>query len=208
MAASGLVLYAPRELSLQPLASPPLGPDEARVQVAGCGVCHTDIAFYTGQVRTRHALPLVLGHEIAGTVIDAADAHADLIGHDVIVPAVIPCDTCELCRSRHDNARLSQIMPGNHTPGRFATELVLPGRHLVPLGSDRGGYDLADLAVVVNGTLARKRLGAAVNLPDGDLAQFVGALGAAWLGRQRLARADLAKGQAASPMLEEQEKIA
>jgi len=155
MAASGLVLSAPRELSLQPLASPPLGPDEARVQVAGCGVCHTDIAFYTGQVRTRHALPLVLGHEIAGTVIDAADAHADLIGHDVIVPAVIPCDTCELCRSGHDNACLSQIRPGNHTHGGFATELVVPGRHLIPLGPDRGGYDLADLAVVVNGTLAR-----------------------------------------------------
>jgi len=53
-----------------------------------------------------------------------------------------------------------------------------------------------------------ERLGAAGNLPDGDLTQFVGALGAAWLGRQRLARADLAKGQAASLMLEEQEKIA
>jgi activator of 2-hydroxyglutaryl-CoA dehydratase len=33
-----------------------------------------------------------------------------------------------------------------------------------------------------------ERLGAAVNVPDGDLAQFVSALGAAWLGRQRLAR--------------------
>jgi 6-hydroxycyclohex-1-ene-1-carbonyl-CoA dehydrogenase len=177
MPASGLVLSAPRELSLQPLASPPLGPDEARVRVAGCGVCHTDVTFYTGQVRTRHRLPLVLGHEIAGTVIDAAEAHAHLIGRDVIVPAVIPCDTCELCRLGHDNACLSQIMPGNHTHGGFATELVVPGRHLVPLGPDRGGYDLADLAVVADAVTTPYQAMQRAEVTAGDLVIVIGAGG-------------------------------
>ena len=41
------------------------GPDEVVVEVAGCGVCHTDVAFATDGVPTRHPLPLILGHEIS-----------------------------------------------------------------------------------------------------------------------------------------------
>jgi 6-hydroxycyclohex-1-ene-1-carbonyl-CoA dehydrogenase len=45
-------------------------PDEVIVEVAGCGVCHTDVAFATDGVPTRHPLPLILGHEISGRVSD------------------------------------------------------------------------------------------------------------------------------------------
>jgi 6-hydroxycyclohex-1-ene-1-carbonyl-CoA dehydrogenase len=177
MAASALVLSAPRRLSLEPLAPAPLGPGEARVRVAGCGVCHTDISFYTGEVRTRHALPLVLGHEIAGTVVDATAPHGSLIGRDVIVPAVIPCDECELCRAGHDNACLNQIMPGNHTDGGFATEIVVPARHLVPLGRERGGYALADLAVVADAVTTPYQALHRAAVGAGDLVVVVGAGG-------------------------------
>ena len=46
--------------------------------------------------------------------------HDALVGRDVIVPAVIPCGECHLCRSGHDTACLNQIMPGNHVHGGFA----------------------------------------------------------------------------------------
>ena len=172
-----LVLSAPRQLSLQPFSTRRLNPDEVRVQVAGCGVCHTDLSFYTGEVRTRKALPLVLGHEIAGTVVDAADQYAHLIGRDVIVPAVIPCDACELCRSGRDNACLNQIMPGNHTDGGFATEMVVPGRHLVPVGPDRGGYDLAELAVVADAVTTPYQSLSRAKVTSGDLVVIIGAGG-------------------------------
>jgi 6-hydroxycyclohex-1-ene-1-carbonyl-CoA dehydrogenase len=174
MAGSALVLTAPRELSFRPLAPTRRGPDEACIRVAGCGVCHTDISFYTGQVRTRHALPLILGHEIAGTVVDAPEPHAYLIGRDVIVPAVIPCDACELCRSGHDNACLNQIMPGNHTNGGFATEVVVPARHLLPLGPDRGGYELADLAVVADAVTTPYQALERAEVTSNDLVIVVG----------------------------------
>ena len=177
MPATALVLSAPRELSLRPLTPTALGPDEARVRVAGCGVCHTDISFYTGQVRTRHPLPLVLGHEIAGTVVDAAEPYAFLIGRDVIVPAVIPCDCCELCRTGHDNACLNQVMPGNHSDGGFATEVVVPARHLVPLGPERGGYALADLAVVADAVTTPYQALERADVKAGDLVVVIGAGG-------------------------------
>jgi 6-hydroxycyclohex-1-ene-1-carbonyl-CoA dehydrogenase len=177
MAASALVLAAPRQLSLGPV--PPVSPaeGEARVRVAGCGVCHTDISFYTGQVRTRHTLPLVLGHEIAGTVVEAVGPFSDLIGRDVIIPAVIPCDHCELCVAGHDNACLNQIMPGNHTHGGFADEVVVPARHLVPLGPERGGYALADLAVVADAVTTPYQALERASVGADDLVVIIGAGG-------------------------------
>jgi 6-hydroxycyclohex-1-ene-1-carbonyl-CoA dehydrogenase len=177
MAIAGLVLSGPLSLSLQSFDPPPLGRGDARVKVAGCGVCHTDVSFYTGQVRTRHPLPLVLGHEIAGTVVEAVGPYADLIGRDVIVPAVIPCDECELCRAGHDNACLNQVMPGNHTHGGFANEIVVPARHLIALGADRAGYALADLAVIADAVTTPYQALQRAQVQRGDLVVVIGAGG-------------------------------
>ena len=48
-------------------------PDEVVVKVAGCGLCRTDIGFWKGAVRTKQKLPLILGHEISGEVVEAGD---------------------------------------------------------------------------------------------------------------------------------------
>ena len=56
----------------------PTTPDEVVVEIAGCGVCHTDLGYYYDGVRTNHALPLTLGHEISGRVV-AAGADARLL---------------------------------------------------------------------------------------------------------------------------------
>ena len=69
----------------------PLAPGDALVRVAGSGVCHTDLGFLYGGVKTRHPLPLALGHEVSGTVEDAGPAARARIGERVIVPAVMPC---------------------------------------------------------------------------------------------------------------------
>ncbi len=71
-------------------------PDEALVKIAGCGVCHTDLSFWHYGVPTKHELPLVLGHEISGNVVDGPD---ELKGKPVIIPAVLPCGDCSLCHS-------------------------------------------------------------------------------------------------------------
>jgi 6-hydroxycyclohex-1-ene-1-carbonyl-CoA dehydrogenase len=175
--AHGLVLTAPGRIAFEQFELPALDRGTVRIRVAGCGLCHTDIAFYTGEVRTRHALPLVLGHEIAGTVIEAPPPHEHLVGRDVIVPAVIPCDCCDLCRAGHDNACVNQIMPGNHAHGGFATDIVVPARHLVPLGPDRGGYELAELAVVADAVTTPYQAVERAAVGPGDLVIVVGAGG-------------------------------
>lgn len=153
---------------------PVVGPGQVTLRVAGCGLCHTDVAFYDGSVKPRHDLPLILGHEITGTVESAPEPFAHLVGRDVLVPAVIPCDACDLCQSGHDNACSAQIMPGNDVHGGFASHTVVPGRHLIPLGADRGGYSLPELAVVADAVTTPYQALIRANVRPGDLVVVIG----------------------------------
>src|SRR4051794_38307495 len=93
--ARGLQLDATASFSFceLPAIEPAVG--DVVVEVAGCGLCHTDVSFAYGGVPTRHPLPLILGHEISGRVVDAGGQAAEWIGRSVIVPAVIPCGACD-----------------------------------------------------------------------------------------------------------------
>lgn len=160
-------------LVLADVADPVAGPDEVVVAVAGCGVCHTDIGFWKDGVPTKRPLPLTLGHEIAGTIVDAGPPFRSLLGREVIVPAVIPCGACRLCAAGRGNVCRSQLMPGNDIPGGFADRIVVPGRGLCLVG-DRGGYDLADLSVVADAVTTPYQAVVRSGLTPGDLAIVIG----------------------------------
>lgn len=171
-----LVLVAPGRLEYRELRLPEPGPGQARVRVAGCGVCHTDLSFYTGVVRTRAPLPLVLGHEIAG-VVEAAPDRPGLVGRQVIVPAVMPCGRCALCQAGRDNACTAQTMPGNDSHGGFATHVVVPADSLVLLPDDLGGHVLADLSVIADAITTPYQALLRAQASAGDLVIVVGAGG-------------------------------
>jgi len=77
------------------------GAGEVVVEVAGCGVCHTDLGYYYDGVRFNHPVPLTLGHEISGRVVAAGAGAEAWQGKAVLIPAVMPCGVCELCLSCH-----------------------------------------------------------------------------------------------------------
>ena len=164
----------PLELAEVPVREP--GPDEALVRVAGCGVCHTDIGFWKDGVPTRHGLPLTLGHEISGVVTAAGAAHRGLIGREVIVPAVMPCGECDLCRAGRGNACRRQTMPGNDTDGGFAEFVTVPARGLCVVG-ERDGYELAELSVIADAVSTPYQAVVRSGLAPDDLAIVVGAGG-------------------------------
>lgn len=138
-------------LERQEILTPRPLPDQVVVQVAGCGICHTDIGYAYEGVPTRHALPLVLGHEIVGAVVAAGDQVAHWLGRTVIVPAVIPCGECPACKAGRTTICRRQFMPGNDGDGGFATHLVVPGRGLCPVPKRLpNGLSLASLAVVAD----------------------------------------------------------
>lgn len=158
----------------------PLAADEVLVRVAGCGVCHTDLGFAVSGVRTRHPLPLTLGHEIAGVVEQAgADASA-LVGRSVVVPAVIPCGACALCARGQGMACRRQIFPGCDVHGGFASHVVVPARGLCPVDTEKlaaSGIELADLSVLGDAVSTAYQSIVRTDLRAGDLAVVVGAGG-------------------------------
>ncbi len=170
-----------------------LEPGQALVRVAGCGVCHTDLGFAFDGVRTRHPLPLVLGHEISGVVIAAGEGATEWIDAAVVVPAVIPCGDCAVCRQGRGNICTKQIFPGNDLHGGFATHVVVPAKGLcrvpgfdgdlnAPLGAS--GVSLRELSVLADAVSTPWQAIQRSGLGEGDFAVFVGVGGVGGFGVQ------------------------
>ena len=170
MTASG----APFERRDLPRAAAEAG--EAIVEVAGCGVCHTDLSFLDHGVKTHHELPLVLGHEISGFVREAgAGVDPALLDRPVVVPAVLPCGECDLCRAGHRRICRKQVMPGNDRHGGFASHVVVPARFLCPVPDavlDR--HELWELSVVSDALATPFQAVRRSGLAPGELAVCVG----------------------------------
>ena len=164
---------APLERREMPSREP--GPGEAVVAVAGCGVCHTDLSFLHG-VKTRQDPPLVLGHEISG-IVRALGERIDgaLLGKAVIVPAVLPCGECDLCRAGFRTICRTQVMPGNDRDGGFASHVVVPARFLCPVPEAAlANHELWELAVISDAVSTPFQAVQRSGLRPGELAIFVG----------------------------------
>jgi len=149
---------------------------EALIEVLGNGLCHTDLGFADGDVRPNHSLPLVLGHEAVGRVIDAGPSFAHLIGKTVVVPAVLPCGDCELCHDGHGNACPNQKMPGNDIHGAFSSHLLVPARDLQVM-ERTGAVDVRLFGVVADAVSTAYQAALRAHVARGDLAIVVGAGG-------------------------------
>ena len=166
------------------------GPSEVIVQVAGCGVCHTDLGFFYHGVPTRHPFPLTLGHEISGVVTGAGEGAGDWLGRAVVVPAVLPCGHCDACRAGRGQICPQQIFPGCDIDGGFGTHVRVPARGLCPVpdlsdaGVNPGGLDLASLAVIADAVSTPYQAVLRSGLAAGDLAVFVGVGGIGGFGVQ------------------------
>lgn len=151
-----------------------IGNDDVVVKVAGCGVCHTDLGFISGDVGTKHDLPLILGHEISGRVVATGKNYQNLAGKQVIIPAVLPCGECELCKAGRDNICQHQLMPGNDFDGGFASHIVVPARFLCPLPDDLGAFELHQLSVIADAITTPYQSMVRSGLKKGDLAIVIG----------------------------------
>jgi len=138
----------PGKIEKTAIPVPDLKEGEVLVEIAGCGVCHTDLGYFYDGVPTVNKPPLTLGHEISGRVV-AGDAA--WIGKEVLIPAVMPCRKCHLCKTGRGNRCLNQKMPGNSLGiyGGFSSHIPVPSIDLCEIKS-RGDIALEHLAVVAD----------------------------------------------------------
>ena len=156
------------------------GDGEVVVAVAGCGVCHTDLGYFYDGVRTNHPLPLALGHEISGRVVAAGAGAEQWLGKSVIVPAVLPCGECDLCRRGLGTICRNQKMPGNDIQGGFASHIVVPGRGLCEVDEARlakAGLSLAEVSIVADALTTPYQAVRRAGVRPGSLAVVIGAGG-------------------------------
>lgn len=158
-----------------PVPAPEAG--EVVVEIAGCGVCHTDLGYLYDGVRPNHDLPLTLGHEISGRVVAAGDGADGWMDKAVIVSAVIPCGECDLCRRGKGTICRAQQMPGNDIQGGFASHITVPARGLSAVDEGRmaaRGLQLADLSVIADAVTTPYQAAVQSGIGAGDLAIVIG----------------------------------
>lgn len=170
---------------------PEPGKGEVLIKVAGCGVCHTDLGFYYDGVRIKSSLPLTLGHEISGVIQACGEGTEEWQDKAVIIPAVMPCDDCDVCRRDFGNICAAQKMPGNDIQGGFASHIVVPANSLcqVPMKADgkpEGDVDieLAELSVVADAVTTPYQAIFESGLGAEDTAIFIGVGGVGGFGAQ------------------------
>lgn len=162
----------PGKIERKTVDMPSIGSGEALVEIAGCGVCHTDLGYFYDGVPTIQKPPLTLGHEISGSVVAGEET---MIGKEVIVPGVMPCNNCPICAAGRNNRCLNQKMPGNSLGiyGGFSNYIVVPAEDLCVI-EDRGKTPLVNLAVVADAITTPYQAAVRAELKAGDLCVVIG----------------------------------
>ena len=170
-------MVEPGKLELKEIPVPELADNDVLVEVAGCGVCHTDLGYFYDGVPTVSKPPLTLGHEISGVVVAAGKNKGDLVGKEVIIPAVMPCNQCEICKSGRGNRCLFQKMPGNSIGiyGGFSSHIPVPGDDLCIVTERK--FPLEKLAVVADAVTTPYQAAVRAELQEGDRVVVIGATG-------------------------------
>ncbi|MBE0480228.1 MAG: alcohol dehydrogenase catalytic domain-containing protein [Dehalococcoidia bacterium] len=127
--------YSNQDVRLEEMPVPAIGPGEMLVRIEASGICGSDVMEWY----RRHKVPLVLGHEIAGTVEAVGDGVINYrAGDRVAVAHHVPCNTCYYCLN--DNHTVCETLrKTNFDPGGFAEYVRLPA-----INVDRGVFRLPD----------------------------------------------------------------
>ena len=129
------VWYSNRDIRIEEMPVPQIGPGELLVRVEACGICGSDVMEWY----RRDRAPLVLGHEIGGQVVAVGDGVLNYREGDRVSAAHhVPCNTCHYCLSGHHTV-CDTLRKTNFDPGGMA-EYV----RLSPIHVDRGVFLLPD----------------------------------------------------------------
>lgn len=135
--------YNNRDVRLEEMPTPEIGPGELLVKVLASGICGSDVMEW---YRIKKA-PLVLGHEITGEIVKVGEGVGRYkIGQRVFVSHHVPCNTCHYCLNGNHTA-CETLHTTNFYPGGFAEYIRVP-----QINVDRGVFLLPDEVSFEEGT--------------------------------------------------------
>src|SRR5271157_243014 len=189
--------YNNRDVRLEEMPRPKIGPGEILVKVIASGICGSDVMEW---YRIRKA-PLVLGHEIAGEIVEIGEGVGRYkIGDRVFVSHHIPCNTCHYCLMGYHTA-CETLHTTNYDPGGFAEYIRVPklnvdrGVFLLPQElSFEDGVFIEPLACVVRGQrVANLQAGQSVLIMGSGISGLLHVLLARTLGAGRIMATDVSE---------------
>jgi alcohol dehydrogenase, propanol-preferring len=127
-----------KPLAIEEVAAPKPGAEDVLIRVEACGVCHSDLHIADGDWPEFAQIvkkPLILGHEIAGRVVEKGSAVRELeVGDRVGVPWLHwSCGVCEFCREGNENLCTKQKITGVMVDGGYAELVKAPASHAVKI---------------------------------------------------------------------------
>jgi len=140
------VYHGPGDIRIEEVPEPEPGPGEVKVKISYAGICGSDLhEYYRGALMVplgyQHPLtgaqaPVILGHEAAGTVVDAGAGVDDLdAGQLVAIEPIVACKNCDQCRAGAYNHCAQMAFHGFSTGGGGLAEYTVVARdmlHAVP----------------------------------------------------------------------------
>lgn len=144
-----VIIHAAKDLRVEEREPSKPGAGQVRIAVGAGGICGSDLHYYNhggfGAVRVKH--PMVLGHEVAGTITEIGAGVTGLAAGDrVAVSPSLPCNQCEYCLKGQQNHCLDMRFYGSamrmpHVDGAFRQDLVAEARQCHKLAQ---GVSLAE----------------------------------------------------------------
>jgi L-iditol 2-dehydrogenase len=128
--------YSNKDVRLERIRVPETGPGEMLMRIEASGICGSDVMEWY----RRDKVPLVLGHEVAGTVEKVGKGvERYKTGDRIVASHHVPCNTCDYCHHGHHTACRSLQGGTNFHPGGFAEFVRLPA-----INVDRGVYHIPE----------------------------------------------------------------
>ena len=145
------VFYTANEpLRIEEVPTPSPGEGQVLVKVAACGLCHTDLHYIDHGVPTFKKPPLILGHEVSGTIAEVGhNVEQWKPGDRVLLPAVYGCGQCAMCRTGRENICAQMVMFGNNVDGGYAEFVLAPAKDVIPLPEE---IPLIEGAIIADAT--------------------------------------------------------
>jgi (R,R)-butanediol dehydrogenase / meso-butanediol dehydrogenase / diacetyl reductase len=175
--------YGPGDLRVEDVPEPSPGPGQVKVKVAYNGICGSDLhEYYDGPMMTPAAgphpltgaqLPVILGHEAAGTVVEVGPGTKGIAEGDLVaIEPIVACGTCLDCVSGAYNHCPRHAFHGYSTAGGGLSEYTVvaaPMAHVVPAGMSARQAALVEPMAVAYHAVRRAQVS------EGDLCVVFGA---------------------------------
>jgi acryloyl-coenzyme A reductase len=176
-------------LRLETVPDPTPGPRQIVIQVAQCGVCFHDVVVRNGTLKVGIAMPLILGHEVAGTVVAVgADARGYRVGDRIATTQrAHVCGHCRYCRTGREPLCAESVFLGDtELNGGYAEYVAVDADAAVPVPDGVAPRDACIASCAIGTALHAVATG---QVGPADMVLVTGASGGVGLHAVQIARA-------------------